>query len=237
MLASTPAHSAASLTGEASAINAAPREPFLLVHTPNVRGAWSVRTEGFKAPTWVPDCSDYPVVGGAAGVRQARAGQSEAEQIQPAANILQSAGRYAIPRAQGYMKASPCRDPTTRQAGTVHHRAWESFTPAMRAGEADSARIDYARQNAEFLRYHKEGLIPTPDPRFIPSLIQAAIDNAVREAAKTDRNETQHRRIVSGACAYARTLIKAARPWDPSYKPDAAQLAEIDAIEGKEVSA
>ena len=224
--------SAASITGEASAINAPPREPFFLVHTPNVRGSWTVRSEGLPGPTWVPDCSDYPVVGGAAGVRQAHTGMAEADQIQPAVNALQSAGRIPIPRTAGYMKTSPCRNPANGQAGVIHHRAWETFAPAMRKGEADSARIDYAQQNAAFIRYYKEGLIPPPDPRLPAEIIRQAIESASKELAHTDRPDGQQARIVGAACQRARVFVNAARPWDPKYKPDPALLAEIDAIEG-----
>jgi len=228
----SPVSSAAALTGEASAINAAPREPFILVHTPNVRGSWTVRTEGLERPTWVPDCADYPVVGGAASVRQARNGVPEAEQIQPAVNVLQSAGRIPLPRTLGYMKVSPCRNPATGRAGSAHHRAWESFSPAMRKGEADSARIDYAAQNAAFLAYHKAGHIPDPDPRLPAEIIRQAITAAEKELAHTDRPDGQQARIVREVCARARKLVNAARPWDPKYKPDPQLLAEIDAIEG-----
>jgi len=218
---------AATITGEDRAIRAAPRPRFLLAHTPGAPGSWSVQAAGLDSPTWVPDCVDVQIVPGANGVRQYREGMPLAEQVGFAVQTIQQSGRVVLPLDLGYMTADPCTHPTTGAAGLRHRRAWESIVPPMRPGESVTSKIDFAAQNRAMLRYFADGKIPAPPVGWIDRAIRRLLEALAEAVAKTDITDEVRRRQVASAATRARAAIRARRPWDPSYTPDAGLLAEV----------
>lgn len=230
---STPTSTVDDIVGRPSAVVARPNAPFLLVHNTGRLGSWEVREEGLDRPTWVPSCDNYPLVPGAAYVRQRsdRMSDPEREEIEPVAEIARRDGRKILPKALGYCKAIDCIAPGSTQRGTMHVRAWSDVLPPLEEGKLAIERVDFARQNREFLAYYASGHIPAPDPRLLERQHRSNVGAVL--AIKADKNLPSDLKLdqTRDAVALARRELFAARPWDPDYTPPVAAVAEVNRLD------